>query len=287
MPELPEVETIRQDLRKKILYKKIFAFDIKKSSAIKNGLEKIEKELVEASVTDIERRGKLLIFKLSRPNSYLLIHLKMTGQLIYRIHGKIIAGGHNLPHELGSLPNKHTAVVFNFSDGSQLFFNDQRRFGYVKLVNGKQKDEAESKFGIEALDKKLTVKKFKEILARRSGNIKAVLLDQSAIAGIGNIYADEVCFCAGVRPDRKVKSLQEKEKEKIARCIPRVLNLAVKHRGTTFSDYLDSEGKKGNFTRFLKVYEREGEKCLRCKSKVIEKKRIAGRGTSFCSNCQK
>jgi len=286
MPELPEVETIRHDLSKKIIGKKIANFEIIKRTAVKAGHENIERVLKGNEVMKIERRGKLLTFELAS-GEYLLIHLKMTGQLIYRIHGHIIAGGHNLPHELGPLPNKHTAVVFNFADGSQLFFNDMRRFGYVKLVDAETVNKVESTYGPEPLGENFSFNVFKQILEKKTGNIKAILMDQKSIAGIGNIYADEICFCAGVKPDRKIPKLKLEEIKKIYSCIKSVLKLAIKHRGTTFRDYVDSEGKKGGFVEFLKVYDREGKKCLRCKANVIMKVRVAGRGTSFCPVCQK
>jgi len=284
MPELPEVETIRRDLSKKIIGKKIARFEILKKTVVKAGLKEIERVLADNEVKSIERRGKLLIFELS--DNFLLIHLKMTGQLIYRYDHHEVMGGHNLLYEFGVLPNKYTQVVFHFADKSKLFFNDMRRFGYIKLVSKAEKEKVEAGYGIEPLSTKFTQRMFREILSKKSGIIKAALLDQSAIAGIGNIYSDEICYCAGVLPDRKVKSLKPEEINKLYRCIPEILKLAIKHRGTTFRDYRDGEGKKGSFVDFLKVYSHEGEKCA-CGKGIIKKKKIAGRGSSFCSECQK
>ncbi|MDO8499813.1 MAG: bifunctional DNA-formamidopyrimidine glycosylase/DNA-(apurinic or apyrimidinic site) lyase [bacterium] len=319
MPELPEVETIRQDLRKKLLNKTIVRLQIIRLSFAHPNAAKVIKVVQGAKIKAINRRGKLMIFVLSGvagsgggftvsplrtclpagrgrrsrggrvsvAKYFLLLHLKMTGQLMYRIHGRTIAGGHSFPHELNSLPNKHTQVIFTFADHSQLFFNDMRQFGYIKLVDEAGLATAESRFGIEAMDKKLTLDKFKDILGQRMAPIKAVLLDQTKIAGIGNIYADEICFCASVRPNRKVKSLKAEEIKRLRACIPSVLKIAIKNRGTTFSDYLDSEGKSGGHAKFLQVYDRDGEKCKRCKKGIIQKMRAAGRGTHFCPVCQK
>lgn len=302
MPELPEVETIRRDLNKKIVGKKIVQFEVLRKKVVQAGNDKIEKILTGNSIKNIDRRGKLIIFELAS-GDFLLIHLKMTGQLLYHFGHHLIVGGHNVPVSVPAkigrtneieedqlkenLRSSYTAVVFTFADKSQLFFNDMRQFGYVKLVDAMELEKIKSKFGVEPFDKKFTLEKFQDILRNKKSNIKAVLMDQTNIAGIGNIYADEICFCAHVRPDRKVEKLQLEEIKKMFACMPTVLDLAIQHRGTTFSNYVDSEGKKGNFVNFLKVYGREGEKCLHCKVGIIQKTRVAGRGTSFCSECQK
>lgn len=288
MPELPEVETIRQDLRRRILSKKIVQVDVLRKKVVQIGRAE---NLIGDNFKEIERRGKLIILVL-RSGRYMLVHLKMTGQLIYQDESCLVAGGHsmrvdgNSEKEFVKLPNKYTAVIFSFADKSRLFFNDMRQFGYIKIVSKEEKKKIESKYGIEPLDTKFTQKYFYELLKKSGGNIKTFLLKQEKIAGIGNIYADEVCFQACVRPDRKVGDLKRQEIVKIYQSIKSILKLAVKHRGTTFSDYLDSDGKKGNFVKYLKVYGREGEKCYRCGG-VMRKIRVAGRGTVFCLWCQK
>lgn len=287
MPELPEVETIRRDLEEKIVGKKIASVFILAKGSVHYPVEKFKKVLVDNKVATVNRRGKLLYFSFKESPLFLLVHLKMTGQLIYVNKKKITAGGHSLGKIDFELPNKFTRVVINFSDGSELFFNDLRRFGYLKLTTGEEKDKIlKSSFGIEPLTPDFKYQAFASLFVKRKTTIKALLLNQKLIAGIGNIYADETCFCAGIRPDRRVEKISEVEKKKLFSCISKVLKLSIAHRGTTFNSYVDCDGKTGNFVSLLKVYGRGGEKCYRCKG-VIKKVRAAGRGTHFCPKCQK
>jgi formamidopyrimidine-DNA glycosylase len=287
MPELPEVETIRQDLRKKILHKKITKLEILKSKLGSKKNKEIEKILKANHVKDIKRYGKLLVFELDKNDLFMLIHLKMTGQLLYQYDHKLIVGGHSFSSLNTHVPDKHTQAVFYFSDGSKLYFNDLRRFGYIKLVNTQELTKIINQFGIEPLQKNFTFKSFSELLTKKKMVLKALLMNQALIAGIGNIYADEICFCAHVLPDRRTTSLTREEIKKLYTCSKSVIKKAIKYRGTTFSDYLDSEGKQGKFSSFLNVYGRKGQKCRRCKKGIILKKKLAGRGTHFCSECQR
>lgn len=285
MPELPEVETIKNDLREKILDKKIVDFSIEKKSA-RNGVKVFSQKLIGNRFTDIDRIGKLLIFKIGKKDDFLLIHLKMTGQLIYAFKKEIVAGGHSLGKVM-ELPNKYTRASFEFVGASKLFFNDLRRFGYLEIVDKNRLEKVKARFGIEPLRPNFKFAAFKKVLQDRKAPIKAVLMDQSKIAGIGNIYADEILFLARIMPDRPAGSLGENELKKLFSVCEIVLKKAIKYRGTTFSDYCDTEGKKGNFTQFLQVYGRkEGEKCLKC-SGIIKKMKIGGRSTKYCEGCQK
>jgi len=292
MPELPEVETIRQDLVKKILNKKIAHVEVVRDKAVGEMGKKFVQALVGNSITAIHRRGKLLIAILKNSKDSLLIHLRMTGQLIYEKEVKnkveIVAGGHKMSEkDIENLPNKSTQVVIVFADGAQLFFNDQRRFGYMKLASPETVAAALKKYGPEPLTKDFTEEHLKKIFtARQNTTVKAVLLNQELIAGLGNIYVDEVCFCAGVRPQRRVKTVTASERKKIFNCIPKILKEAIRHRGTTFRNFLDSSGREGNYTTFLRVYDRDGEPCRRCQT-LIQKTNAAGRGTHFCPKCQK
>lgn len=285
MPELPEVETIRQDLRKIILGKKITQVFITSKANINVSKTKFVKELQNNKFIEIDRVGKLLIFILPQ-KKYLLIHLKMTGQLIYRQGIKIVAGGHPEP-SLSTLPNNFTRVSFNFYSHASLFFNDIRRFGFMKLVDEIGLTKIKQKFGLEPLSKEFTLKYFKQVLGASSRPIKVALLDQEKIAGIGNIYASEVCFEAKIIPNRKVKDLSENELKLLYQACVRVLKTAVKNRGTTFSDYVDLSGQSGYHAKFLKVYDREGKLCKRGCGGIIQKVNLAGRGTFFCKICQK
>ena len=156
----------------------------------------------------------------------------------------------------------------------------------MKIATSEEVEKVKSKFGLEPLSKNFTLKKFQNIFTNKKTSIKAILMNQELIAGIGNIYADEICFCAKVLPTRAASKLTPAEIKKLYDCIPKILQEAIKHRGTTFKDFRDSDGKKGNYTNFLQVYDRDGEICRRCGS-IIKKTRVAGRGTRCCLHCQK
>lgn len=288
MPELPEVETVRRDLQKSLLNKKITHIDIKLNRLIKNPVDFFIAKLEGNSFADIERIGKLLMFKLKRDHTWLLIHLKMTGQLVYRLGEKTVYGGHSLSASNHIVSEKYDWVTFRFADGSYLTFNDMRTFGYLKLIsNEDQQRIVRENFGIDALHNDFSLAHVRDILRDRKTSLKAVLLNQQLIAGIGNIYADEICFAAGVKPSRRANTLTPAEIKKIYLHTKKILAKAVKYRGTTFSTFVDGHGHGGNFRQHLKAYGRQGLSCLRCKTGVIQKKKIAGRGTSFCNNCQK
>jgi formamidopyrimidine-DNA glycosylase len=297
MPELPEVETIRRDLAKVLVGKKITDVEVMNKSPVKQLVESFKKALLNKKVKSIERIGKLMMFDLSDGN-FLLIHLKMTGQLIYRHGHQIIEGGHNLPifsAEGGSasggkaqwLPTKYTWVVWKFNDGSRLYFNDMRKFGYLKTVDKKEKEKIVAKYGIEPLTKNFTLVNFKKVLDKRKTSIKSVLLNQALVAGIGNIYADEICFAAKVCPDRSVAKMSDTEIKKVFTASEVILKKAIAHKGTTFRDYVNAHGGKGNFSDYLQVYKRVGEKCLRCKKGIITARKIGGRSSHYCPVCQK
>ncbi|MCK4524952.1 MAG: bifunctional DNA-formamidopyrimidine glycosylase/DNA-(apurinic or apyrimidinic site) lyase [Candidatus Andersenbacteria bacterium] len=287
MPELPEVETIKNDLKEKILNKKIKTVDLRLKKIVKNPAKDFISILEGNNFKEIKRRGKLLIFTLAKKNKYLTIHLRMTGQLVYQKGKKITAGGHSDNNNIINLPNKYTHIIFCFSDKSQLFFNDLRRFGVVRIVNREELENILNGFGVEPLEKDLSLKTFQDIIKKRKGNVKAFLLDQKCVVGIGNIYADEILFEAKILPNRKIVSLKIEEVEAIYKAIKKILKKAIKYRGTTFYSYIDARGQRGNFTRFLKVYKQEKKKCLRCKKGIIQKVKIAGRGTRYCDKCQK
>ena len=287
MPELPEVETIRRDLSKALLQKRIASIEVKKPRLVRNSVVQFKKLLVRKSFTAVDRRGKLLIFSISDKKNFLLIHLKMTGQLIYRYDHKTLAGGHHLTTADIAVPHKFTHIIFSFSDRSKLYFNDMRLFGYMHVVNLAQKDAAVATYGPEPLDPKFTLVQFKNVFARSKRTLKAVLMDQTLIAGIGNIYADEIAFDSHIRPHRPVTKLSEQDLKNLFASTKKVLKKAVLHRGTSFSDYLDGQGGKGTYMDHLFVYGRDGKKCKRCKKGIIGKDRHAGRGTHFCPVCQK
>ncbi len=306
MPELPEVETIRRDLEERIIGKKIESLEVLAPKMISPKLKTFKKILFGRSLSKIERRGKLLIFSFLFPQTkayYLLIHLKMTGQLIYIDKRIKIAGGHSSADLIKSkkrgkkeseyskvvdeVPNKHTRIIFRFMGGGVLYFNDLRKFAYLKIVDSKELNSILlSNYGPEPLSPDFSLTFLESLVKKRRTSIKALLLNQRAIAGLGNIYVDESLFLAGIRPQRLANSLIKMEVSKLRRAINHLIKKAIKERGTTFSTYIDSRGKQGNFSRFLKVYGRGGKKCLNC-GHLIVKTKLAGRGTHYCPHCQR
>jgi formamidopyrimidine-DNA glycosylase len=286
MPELPEVETIRRDLQYAILGKGIRKVDLHTGRCLGSDQKEFVKTLEGNRFERIDRRGKLLQFTLAYGDKTMLVHLKMTGQLLCEIPGGLIVGGHPMA-KIDDLPNKYTHISFHLADGTILHFNDVRTFGYIKLVDETGLKETLSKFGLEPLHPDFTKEKFAALFQKRKTNLKAFLLNQQLIAGIGNIYADEICYRAKVRPDRPVNSLSKSEINRLHTATAAILDQAVKKRGTTFSNYVDASGKKGGYYSKLKVYNREGERCHRCGDDYIEKMIVAGRGTHYCGNCQK
>lgn len=293
MPELPEVETIRRDLAAIMIGSKIISVDILSPGSVSHSAAFFKKELIGRKIVDVGRRGKLLIFRLSpsagKKMSHILVHLKMTGQLVFSDEKHEVAGGHSRGSrkELQNLPDKHTRAVLKMADGGKLFFNDLRRFGYIKLVSQAELGDILTRgYGPEPLDINFTFPVFEKTIRKTNMKIKAALLNQKIIAGLGNIYADEVLWAARIRPDRPAGKISPAELKKLWREINRIINLAVKHRGTTFSDYVDSSGRRGGFSKFLKVYGRTGAACPNCRQ-PLEKTKIAGRGTHYCPICQK
>ena len=304
MPELPEVETIRRELERDILNQRISRVEVLAVKTIHGKAVDFIKQLIGNSITGIDRRGKLLILSLKKGDQRLLIHLKMTGQLVYqnlptpgsgKASKKLTFGGHNIRENDLKVPNKFTRVALYFTGKSTLYFNDMRRFGFMKLVGEADLDGVVAKsYGVDALSSDFTSEYLQGALKKRGKTtIKAALLDQKHLAGIGNIYADEVCFATSILPNRRVNTLSIAKIKEIHKAIKRVLNLAIKHGGTTFTSkvlaghFVRSDGAKGNFTEYLKVFDRTGQKCLLCKKGIIQKTRVAGRGTHFCPKCQK
>lgn len=290
MPELPEVETVRADLALALKNKKIISLEILSKKSAQPSAEFLLKNLPGSSFLGAERLGKLLIFPLSK-KLYLLVHLRMTGQLIYVDHSGSKGGGHSdhgKPEKFSaiSLPNKHTRIIIKLSGGANLYFNDLRKFGFLRLVDEKGLLTAKKSFGVEPLAKEFSPAYLTKLLAGKKQKIKPFLLDQKFIAGLGNIYVDESLFTAKIRPDRSVNSLSPLEIKNLHQAIQKIIKKAIKLRGTTFSNYLDSRGRKGNFSGQLQVYGRGGKNCLVCNKKILKTK-LFGRGTHFCEHCQK
>lgn len=288
MPELPEVETIRQDLARVLREKGVVRVAVCKAKLVRGGRPaSFARRLRGKRIRTVRRRGKLLIFVLDDPDLFLLIHLKMTGQLIFRGKRRFIGGGHGYPL-VGreELPNKYTHIIFYFADGGVLFFNDMRQFGYVQLVDEQALARVERAYGVEPLSPAFTPAALRAVLAGRGAALKSVLLDQRWIAGLGNIYADEACFLAHLRPTRRAKSVTRAEAVRLHRAIRRVLQAAIRLRGTTFGSYRDGFGGAGAFVSRLAVYGQAGQPCRRCGT-TLRRVVVGGRGTVYCPACQR
>ena len=283
MPELPEVETIRRGLanclekskggkilKVKVLEKKCFIGD--------------STEIIGAEVRQMRRRGKALIFDLSNKKS-LICHLRMTGQMIW-VGSERFAGGHPNDNFIDKLPNKQTRVIIDFENGT-LFFNDQRKFGFIKVT---PTCEVEEDSFIKKLAKEpweMTGKELYEKLQRHKGApIKSVILDQTIIAGLGNIYADETLYYAKINPKRKAGLVSKSEAGKLVEGARVVMDRSLEAGGSTLRNYVKSDGTKGDYLKlFAEVFNRQGEKCRRCGAEIVKTK-VSGRGTHYCPKCQ-
>ncbi len=340
MPELPEVETVRTGLIQLIIGKQIAGVTHDWAKSFPNAKYDVEQFLVGAKVLAVRRRAKVLLIDLSTEHT-LVIHLKMTGQMVYVSTQKRFGAGHPNDSLIGQLPDKSTRVIFCLQEGkddalelsarkrrsaeqgvqmvhlgstgvtdnamgqeywqsfglsskagqcvAHLFFNDQRKFGWVKLFPTVEVPNIDffKRVGPEPLATDFTQSDFRErLLKRPNTNIKAALLDQSVIAGVGNIYADESLWGAKIHPTKLVKTLSKTQTNKLFTELQFVLNLAIEKGGSSDKNYVNAEGKKGSYMSFARVFRREGQACPRCGTTII-KTRVAGRGTHTCPVCQK
>ncbi len=286
MPELPEVETVRRGLSLFITGRTIKAVNYDTPKSFPNDIHSVDAFMVGAQITSIRRRAKALMIDVS--TGYTLVtHLKMTGQLVFV--GEIRFGaGHPNDSLVNQLPDKSTRVAIAFDDGTHLYFNDQRKFGWMKLIPTLEVPDMSfmKKVGPEPLEADFTAKQFSERFKRRANtSIKAALLDQSVIAGVGNIYADESLWGAKIHPKRLVKSIKQAEFKRLYEELRMVMNLAIEKGGSSNHTYVNVEGKKGSYMDFARVFRREGLLCPRCGATIIKFK-AAGRGTHICPVCQ-
>ena len=312
MPELPEVENLRIGLVKAIKGQKIRKVTVTKpklvsgKGTLRTASNPRKKEFIKgltgSTFLGVERRAKNLIFKLSE-NKIILVHLKMSGQFVYQpknlsplvsggparnAYDIVVAGGHPIELSETELPNKHSHVIFELEKGT-LYYNDTRMFGYLLYYKNPASFEKAKHFenlGVEPLSSLFTEKYFKESLKNKTGKIKAVLMDQKMVTGIGNIYADESLFEAKIRPDRKPSSLSSTEVSKLHKAIIRILKRAIDVGGSSVATYRLLDDTRGNYAREHKVYGKAGKLCVSCK-KPLQKTVVGGRTTVFCPNCQK
>lgn len=287
MPELPEVETVRRGLHELIIGRVISNAASDTAKSFPNTPADVRHFMIGATITDVRRRAKVLMIDLSTEYT-LVIHLKMTGQLVFRAPDVAFGAGHPNDSLIGELPDRSTRVAVEFTDGSALFFNDQRKFGWMKLLPSLEVPNIDfmKKVGPEPLEAHFTADEFAARFARRGKtNIKAALLDQTVVAGVGNIYADESLWGAKIHPKRLVNTIAPEEFTLLYKELREVMNLAIEKGGSTDKNYVNAEGKRGSYMDFARVFRRENEPCPRCGTTIIKFK-AAGRGTHICPHCQ-
>lgn len=274
MPELPEVETVRRSLLQVLPQKKITAVEVITPGILALGDAEAFAALAGTEILDIGRRGKYLLLHFAG-GAACVVHLRMTGKLLY----------HGQPQVL----QKHDHLRFGFADGSELVYNDTRRFGRFWLCADGDTSSVSglAALAAEPIDDDFSAEYWRQQIAnRKNARVKSVLLDQRVVAGLGNIYADEVLFRAAVHPERRIGSLTAAENERLAEAMHDILQDAISKRGTTFRDYVDGNNQRGSYQQQLQVFQKAGEKCPRCGT-VIERIRVAGRSSCFCPECQK
>lgn len=295
MPELPEVETIRVGLAPRVIGRSIYSVVMGRRAAQRRILKvdprRFPREICGQKISDLTRRGKFLVFGLDR--HYLIIHLGMTGQLTVRDPARVdskqflrhpVTG---LERALQHAPDRHTHVQIVFEEGTSLLFRDIRQFGRIFLLAREEGVLAAffAPLGLEPFTSSYNLEAFLQKLRNRKLRLKSLLLDQHFVAGVGNIYADEALFEAGLHPARCAPSLRRREKEKLFHTIPHVLHRGIVFGGTTFRDYVNSEGAEGSYQEELNIYGRGGQPCYRCGC-TVKRIVISQRGTHYCPTCQ-
>lgn len=274
MPELPEVETVKRVLEPQITGRKIVGIEVRNPQVIaRPGAEEFCAALAGQTIAGMGRRGKFLKIMFESGDAVVL-HLRMTGNLLLAPRG--------WPEE------KHTHLVFILGDGSELRYSDVRRFGRFWLLRAGEMDDftGAQKLGLEPFDKALTAKYLQNAFAKSKRAVKDCLLDQSVIAGIGNIYSDEILFAGKIRPDRTAESLARTEWARLARLIPERLSYFLEKNAISAEDYLIGKGEDYRNTPYLQVYGHAGERCPVC-GETLQKTVVAGRGSVYCPKCQK
>jgi formamidopyrimidine-DNA glycosylase len=282
MPELPEVETIRRGLEKYLVGHKVLSVEVRYRKTLKEG----EEHLIGAKIIKIRRFSKVLVIDFDNKYSA-LIHLKLTGQPVYR--GPNLKNPPQLSAKIiGGLPGKHTHVIFHLDRGGEFYFNDYRKFGWIRIL---KTSDVETTGFIEKLGPEpfngLTEKLFKEIVSKVKTPIKLLLMNQEKIGGIGNIYANDSLWLAKINPKRNSNSLNSSEISGLYKAIISVLTKSIETGGASDVAYVTPDGQEGSYQKHFLVYGRNGELCSRCKKAKIEKIKLGGRGTYFCPICQK
>lgn len=279
MPELPEVETIRLVLEKYLPGHRIEAIQLERPKMLRGQSQRFFREgLKQRQIRGADRRGKFLLIRMDQGT--LLVHLGMTGQVFY------LSSGQPTPENQPKLPDKHTHLTLKLNDNAHLYFRDIRMFGRFAYLDKSEEKELFKRLGPEPLSSHFTSGKLYHSLKNRTASIKALLLNQTLVAGLGNIYSDEALFRAGITPHTPAGELTGEQIKKLHRSIRKVLKEAVYRGGSSISDYVDPRHRKGTFQLVLGVYGRAGKPCINCGT-PIKKDIVAQRGTHWCPQCQK
>jgi formamidopyrimidine-DNA glycosylase len=289
VPELPEVETIRKGIKEKLVGKTIKNIEVKVPKLFIGD----KNNIIGAKIIDAQRVAKVLIINLDN-NYSIIIHLKMSGQLIYKSgtssklqdesdEAQIAKGGHSQKVYDQPLPHAYTHIIYTFSDGSHLYFNDFRKFGWNKIATSEQVGKLASEYGPEPIQKDFTIDYLKTIFSKTSKPVKIVLMDQAKISGIGNIYANDALWWAGILPNRPAKSLSDDEIAKLKTAIEKVIKLGIEHGGSSENTYVKLDGSKGSYMKVTAVYQKKQDP----RGHNIVRSKIGGRGTFYCPVCQK
>lgn len=281
MPELPEVESIKLQLQKYLVGHRILSVDIKNRKTFQGD----ENKIIGGEIIDARRFGKVSVMDLSNGYS-ILTHVKLTGQYIYR--GPKLKDPKLSPKVIGGVPGPHTLVIFNLDKEGKLFYNDVRRFGWIKIEETKNVENESfiKKLGPEPL-RDLTLEKFVEILSKTSRNIKVVLMDQEKIGGVGNIYANDALWLSQINPKTPAKNIDTESVKRLFDAIITVLKEGLKYGGASELNFVTPDGAEGEYQKHTLVYGHQGQPCERCHKAIIEKSFLGGRGTYFCPVCQK
>lgn len=281
MPELPEVETIVRKLRPATVGRVISNLQVYSPKSFQGDA----RDVLGSGVLDVGRRAKIIEIYLDR-DRVLLTHLKMTGQYLFQHANQVVAGGHPTADWQQQLPGKHTRVQFDFADGAKLFFNDMRKFGWIKLVRKDELPAIYQNLGPDVIDEKLTAKYLLEQFSGRKMPIKQAIMLNEILCGVGNIYACDSLNLAKISPLRSAKSLSVQEIAQLLRAMKKIIASAIANGGTTFDGkYVDIEGKEGNNQSKVLTYGREAKSCYNCGG-IIKKIKLGGRGTYYCPDCQ-
>ena len=283
MPELPEVETIRKQLDTELSGKKILKVSVLREKSFSGEPTK----LIGKVVDQVGRKSKVIEVNFKNWNSLVIIHLKMTGQLVYLSKNMRIAGGHPTADWVNELPSSHTRVIWDFADGSKLFFNDMRVFGWMKVINSEQYEKEIRKQVPDVIDKEFDFSYLKSVLGKSRRAVKLVLTDQEKMGGMGNIYANDALYLSKINPTRGANSLDDTEIKQLHKAMVEVIKKGIKYGGSSASDekFVDTRGQTGRYQEHFLVYERAGYPCKR-DGELIKRMKLGGRSTYYCPKCQ-